>query len=125
VVWLHGGAFILGDLDSSDAVCARISAAAGALVVNVDYRLAPEHPCPAGLHDAYAALEWVARESTVDPTRSASAGSSAGRCRASEGSDGCNAVPGPCNGYDQVGPAPATPRRTTDYYVRALAKRLL
>jgi acetyl esterase len=82
VVWLHGGSFILGDLDGSDALCARISLATGALVVNVDYRLAPEHPCPAGLHDAYAVLEWVAGEPGVDPARIAIAGSSAGGCLA-------------------------------------------
>jgi acetyl esterase/lipase len=82
VVWLHGGAFMLGDLDSSDALCARIAGAAGALVVSVDYRLAPEHPCPAGLHDAYAVLEWVAAEPGVDPARIAVAGSSAGGCLA-------------------------------------------
>jgi acetyl esterase/lipase len=85
VVWLHGGSFILGDLDASDALCSRISAAAGALVVNVGYRLAPEHPCPAGLRDACAAMDWVAsaaRELNVDPARTALAGTSAGACLA-------------------------------------------
>ncbi|WAL63637.1 alpha/beta hydrolase [Amycolatopsis cynarae] len=85
VVWLHGGAFILGDLDATDALCARISDEAGALVVNVDYRLAPEHPCPAGLDDSVAALDWVAAHAGdlgVDPARIAIAGASAGGCLA-------------------------------------------
>lgn len=82
VVWVHGGSFMLGDLDSSDALCAEMAVAAGALVVNVDYRLAPEHPAPAGLHDAYAVLEWVAGEGDIDPARIAIAGQSAGGCLA-------------------------------------------
>ncbi len=85
VVWLHGGAFIVGNLDSSDALCARISDELGAVVVNVDYRLAPEHPYPAGLDDACAAFEWLAcgaADLGVDPGRIAVAGSSAGACLA-------------------------------------------
>ncbi|HEY3483381.1 MAG TPA: alpha/beta hydrolase, partial [Streptomyces sp.] len=83
--WLHGGAFSLGDLDASDAWCAQISDRVGAVVVNVDYRLAPEHPYPAGLTDSYAALEWLtspAGHLGVDAARIAVAGSSAGGCLA-------------------------------------------
>lgn len=85
VLWLHGGSFMLGDLDASDGVCAEIADRAGAVVVNVDYRLAPEHPCPAGLEDCDAALRWLADDTGrlgVDRERIAIAGSSAGGCLA-------------------------------------------
>ncbi len=59
LLWLHGGGWVLGDLDLADAECRRLCRANGAVVVAVDYRLAPEHPYPAGLEDAYAALCWV------------------------------------------------------------------
>ncbi|MFF0410339.1 alpha/beta hydrolase [Kitasatospora sp. NPDC004745] len=59
-VFLHGGGWVLGDLDSQDHI-ARITAnRSGTIVVSVDYRLAPEYRFPAGIDDAYAALTWVA-----------------------------------------------------------------
>jgi acetyl esterase/lipase len=60
VLWIHGGAFSMGTLESSDAVCQQLAVEGGAAVVNLDYRLAPEHPYPAALDDCWAALEWVA-----------------------------------------------------------------
>ncbi len=60
VTYLHGGGWVLGDLDSHDPVCRRVANAVGAVVVAVDYRLAPEHPHPAPLDDATAALAWTA-----------------------------------------------------------------
>jgi acetyl esterase/lipase/galactose mutarotase-like enzyme len=60
VVWLHGGGWVLGDLDTADPVCRRVANALRAVVVSVDYRLAPEHPHPAPLDDAMAALRWAA-----------------------------------------------------------------
>lgn len=60
VVWLHGGGFVLGDLDTVDPLCRRVANAVGAVVVSVDYRLAPEHPHPAPLDDTMAALRWAA-----------------------------------------------------------------
>ncbi|WP_270889009.1 alpha/beta hydrolase [Pedococcus sp. 5OH_020] len=83
VLWVHGGAFIMGTLDSSDAVCSQLAVEAGALVVNVDYRLAPEHPYPAGVEDSYAALEWLAQEARAlggSAEQLVVAGSSAGGC---------------------------------------------
>ena len=56
VVYLHGGGFILGGLDSHDDVCAEIAARSGLPLVSVDYRLAPEHPFPAGFEDALAVV---------------------------------------------------------------------
>jgi acetyl esterase len=54
LVYLHGGGWIVGDLDAVDAVCRTLAAEAGVKVVSVDYRLAPEHPFPAALEDALA-----------------------------------------------------------------------
>lgn len=58
-VYLHAGGWIMGDLDFSDATCRRLAAAASCEIVSVDYRLAPEHPYPAALDDAFAVLNWV------------------------------------------------------------------
>jgi acetyl esterase len=60
VVYLHGGGWVLGDLDSHDGVGRALCARSGCLVVAVHYRLAPEHRFPAALEDAWAALAWLA-----------------------------------------------------------------
>lgn len=60
VLFLHGGGFVVGDLDTHDQVCRRLCRDAEAVVVSVDYRLAPEHPFPAAVEDALAAGRWVA-----------------------------------------------------------------
>ncbi len=60
VVYYHGGGWVIGTLDSWDAVCRALAVQSGCRVVSVDYRLAPEHPFPAPVDDSYAALEWVA-----------------------------------------------------------------
>ena len=60
VVYVHGGGFVLCDLDTHDGICRNIAADAGAVVVSIDYRLAPEHPFPAAADDAVTALRWVA-----------------------------------------------------------------
>jgi acetyl esterase/lipase len=81
MVYIHGGGFVVGSIDLYDADCRRIAAEVGAVVFSVDYRLAPEHPFPAGLEDAYAVLVWVADnagELGVDPDRIAVGGESAG-----------------------------------------------
>ena len=80
-IHLHGGGFIAGLPEISDRRSTRIAAELGAVVVSVDYRLAPEHPHPAALDDAYAALAWLHGEAGtlgVDPHRIAIGGESAG-----------------------------------------------
>lgn len=81
LLWLHGGGFVVGDLDQADADCRELATRARAVVVSLDYRLAPEHPFPAALEDAYAALLWLethASEIGGDPSRIAVGGDSAG-----------------------------------------------
>jgi acetyl esterase len=81
VVNFHGGGGTLGNLDQSDWLCAHVASRVGALVVSVDYRLAPEHPYPAGRDDGYAAVTWAAREAAAlgaRPDRLAVMGDSAG-----------------------------------------------
>ncbi len=56
----HGGGWVIGDLDTADAVCRGLAEAVGCIVISVDYRLAPEHVYPAAVEDAYAATCWAA-----------------------------------------------------------------
>lgn len=58
-VYYHGGGWTIGDLDTHDPVCRQLAVASHATVLSVDYRLAPEHPFPAAVDDAWAALQWV------------------------------------------------------------------
>lgn len=81
VVYLHGGGFVLGDLDSHDSTCRRLAEIADVAVLAVDYRLAPESPGPAAMHDAVAAVEWTRRHPELvgaDGPAVALAGDSAG-----------------------------------------------
>lgn len=81
MVYFHGGGWVMGDLDTHDTLCRSLAIFARAVVVAVDYRLAPEHKFPVPVEDAWAALTYVAasgRELGIDTTRLAVAGDSAG-----------------------------------------------
>ena len=81
VLQFHGGGFVLGNLDSHESIARFYCAHAGAVVISVDYHLAPEHRFPAQVEESYAALRWVADHASelhVDPARVAVAGDSAG-----------------------------------------------
>jgi len=82
IVWFHGGGWVMGDLDGMDRVARELCEVSGQVVVSVDYRLAPEHPFPAAVDDARAALRWTAVEAAqelgIDPRRVAVGGDSAG-----------------------------------------------
>lgn len=81
LVYLHGGGWTLGGIDTYEPLCRKLANATGRVVIAVDYRLAPEHPFPAALEDTWNALEWVAANATwigVDKNRIAIGGDSAG-----------------------------------------------
>lgn len=65
LVYLHGGGGVIGDLDACDSPCRALAHAAACAVVSVDYRLAPEHPFPAGLEDAERAYRWAVAQATA------------------------------------------------------------
>jgi acetyl esterase len=60
-IYFHGGGFCIGSVDGHDPVTRRLAHEAGVIVVSVEYRLAPEAPFPAGVEDAFAATQWIAR----------------------------------------------------------------
>lgn len=81
ILYFHGGGWVFGGLDSHDHVTRLLAKKSGAIVIAVDYRLAPEHRYPAAIDDAWAALLWVhanAAKLGIDPNRIAVAGDSAG-----------------------------------------------
>ncbi len=81
LVYFHGGGWVAGDLEMVDPSCTMLANRAGAVVVSVDYRLAPEHKFPVPVMDCYAAAQWVsanAAEFDVDPQRIGVGGDSAG-----------------------------------------------
>lgn len=80
LLWLHGGGYVIGTARADD-LCVPYAEHVGCTIVSVDYRLAPEHPFPAGMEDAFAALVWMADhtdELGIDPQRMAIGGASAG-----------------------------------------------
>lgn len=81
MLFFHGGGFVIGDLDTHDGTARQHAVGADAIVVSVDYRLAPEHPYPGAVEDAWVATLWVAGHAADlhgDPGRMAVAGDSAG-----------------------------------------------
>ena len=81
IVYFHGGGWVIGSLEGYDTTCRRLALKANAQVLSVDYRLAPEHPFPAAVHDAWDVTAWCARNAhalAIDPGRIVVAGDSAG-----------------------------------------------
>jgi acetyl esterase len=81
LIWFHGGGFVIGSVEESDAVCRTMAATTKMAIASVEYRLAPEHPFPAAPDDCYAALVGVverAKTLKLDPNRVAVGGDSAG-----------------------------------------------
>jgi acetyl esterase len=81
LIYFHGGAFVIGNLDTHDAICRGLTAGAGCVTISVDYRLAPEHKFPAAPEDCYAVTKLLygyGSQINVDPSRVAVGGDSAG-----------------------------------------------
>jgi len=82
LLYLHGGGFVIGGLETHDSLCRQLALRSGGAVVSLDYRLAPEHRFPTAVDDAFAALRWLAGEGSaslgLDGTRLAVGGDSAG-----------------------------------------------
>jgi len=81
LLYLHGGGFVVGGIDTCEAMCREIARQSGAAVLAIDYRLAPEHKFPAGLDDSFASLQWLVREGAtlgLDTRRVAVGGDSGG-----------------------------------------------
>jgi acetyl esterase len=81
MLYLHGGGFVIGGLETHDSLCRQLAQRSGGAVLALDYRLAPEHPFPAAVDDAWAALRWLAAEGAgigLDGSRLAVGGDSAG-----------------------------------------------
>jgi acetyl esterase len=81
MLWLHGGGFVIGNLDTHDSVCRMLAEQADCMVIAVDYRLAPEYKFPGAVEDCHAVLRWLAlhaNELGGDPKRIAVGGDSAG-----------------------------------------------
>jgi acetyl esterase len=81
LLYLHGGGFVIGGLETHDSLCRQFALRSGGAVISLDYRLAPEHPFPAAVDDTWAALRWLAMAGEsigVDGSRLAVGGDSAG-----------------------------------------------
>jgi acetyl esterase/lipase len=81
IVWLHGGGFVMGDLETEHPWAVRVANGSGAVVISVGYRRAPEHRFPAALQDCYAVLSWAIEHAAalgIDPERVAVGGHAAG-----------------------------------------------
>ena len=88
LLYLHGGGFVIGGLETHDSLCRQLARRSGGAVLALDYRLAPEHPVPAAVDDSWAALEWLAAQAGglgLDGSRLAIGGDSAGGTLAAVG----------------------------------------
>ncbi|PTL54774.1 alpha/beta hydrolase [Paraconexibacter algicola] len=121
LVWFHGGGWVMGDLAGIDPACRAICAASGHAVLSIDYRLAPEHPFPAGLDDAWSAVRWAAGPDgaemlAIEEGRVAVGGDSAGgnlaAACARRARDGGLALHGQVLVYPALDPTGASPSFT-------------
>lgn len=122
VLYFHGGGYVLGDLDGYDSVCRQLCEDSGAVVASIDYRLAPEHPFPAAIDDAWAALQWGARVAAAlgaDPARLAVAGDSAGAVLATVAAIVARDAGGPAIAFQALLYPPAAGGHDGDYPSRA------
>lgn len=81
LLYLHGGGFVIGSLETHDSLCRQLARRSGGAVLALDYRLAPEHPFPAAVDDAWAAMRWLSTQAAalgLDGSRLAVGGDSAG-----------------------------------------------
>jgi acetyl esterase len=133
LVYLHGGFWVMGNLESHDRLCRRIAAEAGVEVLAVDYRLAPEHPWPAAIDDAVAAVHWASSWlASGEPV--AIGGDSAGACiaaltalrlrdSASGGGEALRAQVLLCPNTDLTGAQPSMREKATGFGLEADAVR--
>jgi acetyl esterase/lipase len=81
LLWIHGGGYVVGDMELDDSLCRQLTLAGECVVIQVNYRLAPEHPYPIPIEDCYATLKWIvsqADELQIDRSRICIGGASAG-----------------------------------------------
>lgn len=81
LIYIHGGGWCFDNIECHDSICRDLARQSNLLVFSLDYRLAPEHPFPAGLEDCYAAVQWIysnAQQLNIDPNKLALGGDSAG-----------------------------------------------
>ncbi len=117
LVYLHGGGWVAGSVATHDPFCRLLSVAAGVIIASVEYRLTPEHPHPAALDDAVAAVRWAANNAAQwggDPSRLALGGDSAGGHLAAAAANRLCATAGPpsCGPCCCSTPPPTTPAQT-------------
>lgn len=134
LVFYHGGGWVVGSIDSHDAICREIANLADCTVISVDYRLAPEHKFPAAVEDAYDSFQWISANAEalgIEPNKIAIGGDSAGGnlatvvCLLAEERQGQKPVFQlllyPSTGY--IGDEPASLRENAEGYL--LTKRLM